>query len=80
MTQAQIDLLKLCIERDRRYRTMRSRGEWPSNDDVRGVELWGTGFSIRTARALADAGLIEIVDLYRDQKWAFLGRYEPFDL
>lgn len=78
MTPAQIALMKDLIESDRRYR----RGIYNKDNvwnDLRGVEISSiTGYSLRTAKALDEAGLIELVCLHGRQTYAFLGKYDPY--
>jgi hypothetical protein len=78
MTPAQVDLLRRCIAADRAYRSKIAAGETASNDE-RGIEVgWINSNNPRTARALAAAGLIEIVDIF-GHPWAFLGDYRAND-
>jgi hypothetical protein len=63
VTAAQADLLRRLIAADRR-----------------GVEVgWISGVNPRTANALVDLDLIELVNLHHGQTWAFLGKYAVHD-
>lgn len=79
MTQQQIELLKRLIAADRTYRTKLAAGELAHRDE-RGIEIgWINGVNPRTADALCEAGLAEIVNIRGDQSWLFLGAYDPYD-
>jgi len=80
MTDPQLQLLQACVKADRAYRSALAAGDpWTSNDH-RGVEIGAfTGFSSRTADALAAVGLIELVNLRGKNNYAFLGAYHPVD-
>lgn len=79
MTPSQTALLRQLIAADRAYHSARQSGRLVSMND-RGVEVGAiNGVDPRTAAALADAGLIELVDLGRKNTYAFLGRYAPYD-
>lgn len=75
MTSAQIALLKALINAERAY--LRSVVEGAPNPDLRGVEISSlTGFRWRTAEALVQLGVAEIVhDGCHNQ--LYLGSYDP---
>ena len=79
MTTAQAELLRRCIAADRLYRSKLARG-LDTENAFRGVEISASHNAVnpRTAQALYDLGLIDIVDLYRPGRpWAFLGSFQP---
>lgn len=79
MTPAQQRLLQRLIEADRAYRTAVHQGDQWASNDWRGVEISPLfGVSPRTADALVDMGLCEVVNL-GNRNAAFLGRYNPYD-
>lgn len=78
MTPAQADLLRRLIDADRRHHARRALGELAHRDD-RGVEIGSiNGVDRRTAQALAERNLIELVELREGQVHAFLGGYDPY--
>lgn len=80
MTPAQTEFLRQCIAADRYYRSAKERGDTMVHNDWRGVEIGAiNGTNTRTAQVLEDAGLIEIVNLYGRNGFAFLGSYKPYD-
>lgn len=81
MNRSQFQALGLLIEADRLYRSLKAANVGVRNDDCRGIEISAKfGIHPLTARALEEAGLIEIVPLPGKQNsWAFLGKLEPLD-
>lgn len=80
MTHAQIMLLRKLIESDRQYHSKRAEHIVVSYDD-RGVEIgYINGVDPRTAKALVEAELAEILDLPgKRNPYIFLGKYSPYD-
>lgn len=80
MTPAMAALLKRLIEADRCYRTRIKAGEMATWDE-RGVEVgWINGVNPRTAEALENLGLCELLTVnVQGHCHAFLGRHNPYD-
>ena len=80
LTDAQVDLLQRLIRADRWWRSKKERGEYESLD-YRGIEVSPliTGVYRRTAEALCNAGLAEMLDMGNGITYVFLGKYLPYD-
>ena len=75
MSPTQIALLKAAINAERAY--LRSVLDGAPNPDLRGVEISSiTGFRWRTAEALVQLGVAEIVHDGRHNQ-LYLGSYDP---
>ena len=80
MTPAQQSLLQRMIDADRAYRDAIRRGDDNYTNDWRGVEVGAiNGVNPRTAEALVDLGLGEMVNLHGNNGFIFLGKYAPYD-
>ncbi|UTU08102.1 hypothetical protein CcrC1_gp416 [Caulobacter phage C1] len=80
MTPAMAALLKRLIEADRAYHSRIKSGEMATWAE-RGVEVgWINGVNPRTAQALADLDLCELVVVnVQGHCHAFLGKHCPYD-
>lgn len=81
MTKAQIELLQRLLAADRYYRSMEAAGK-PVPFSARRVEICPviTGFHRRTASALEEAGLAEIVqENPHGPVYAYLGKANPYE-
>lgn len=80
MTPAMLSLLKRMIQADRDYHSAKARRDEFYTMDWRGVEVGAiNGVNPRTAEALVEMGLGEIVNLHGNNGFIFLGKYQPYD-
>ncbi len=80
MTAAQVELLARLIAAERSYLRQEARGERP-DPAWRGIEVGRiNGVCPRTARSLAECGLVELSDSPNNRSlWAFLAGELPAD-